>query len=233
MSGGDSPNPLDHHRDTDRIRKVYDDIAPHFAKTRQYAWPEVETFVGNEAPATTGLDIGCGNGRHTAVLDRKVDNAVGVDVSQNLLREATARRSREGWDGRFVVGNAARLPIGTDTVGTAIYVATIHHLPTRTQRQASLDELARVLCEGGRALVSAWSTTHERFETDSSVEEGFDTTVDWTLPDGETVPRYYHIYAPTEFDADLAKSRLRVCDSFLSSGNCYAVVTSDDEGKRP
>jgi ubiquinone/menaquinone biosynthesis C-methylase UbiE len=234
MTGGDSQTPVDHHRDTERIREVYDDIASHFAKTREYAWPEVEAFVGERTPATTGLDIGCGNGRHMAVLDRKVDHVVGVDVSRNLLREATARCSREEWDGGFVAGDAARLPIAGDAVDIAVYVATVHHLPTRDRRRASLDELARVLREGGRALVSAWSTTHERFETDAPVEEGFDTTVDWTLPGGETVPRYYHIYAPAEFDADLEKSALRVCRSFLSSGNCYAVVSSgDDEGKRP
>jgi ubiquinone/menaquinone biosynthesis C-methylase UbiE len=234
MTGGDRRNHIDHHRDTDRIRKVYDDIAAHFSKTREYAWPEVETFVRNRAPATRGLDVGCGNGRHMAVLDRKVDHVVGVDVSRNLLQEATARRSHEGWNGEFVTGDAARVPIASDTVDIGVYVATVHHLPSRDQRRASFDELARVLREGGYALVSAWSTTHERFEADASVEEGFDTTVEWTLPDGDTVPRYYHIYAPAEFEADLAESSLRVCRSFLSSGNCYAVVASDeDEGKRP
>jgi SAM-dependent methyltransferase len=105
-------------------------------------------------------------------------------------------------------------------VDLAVYVATLHHLRPRAARVASLDELARVLAPGGRALVSAWSTVHDRFDA----EAGFDTEVDWTLPGGETVPRYYHIYDPDQFTADLATSDCRVVESFVSSGNCYAVV---------
>ena len=70
--------------------------------------------------------------------------------------------------------------------------------------------------------MSAWSTEHDRFDR----EAGFDTTVDWTLPGGDTVPRYYHIYSPTEFEADLSASALDVVDVDVSSGNCYAVVTT-------
>ncbi|MFC6771880.1 class I SAM-dependent methyltransferase, partial [Halorubrum pallidum] len=121
----------------------------------------------------------------------------------------------------FVHGDAAALPVADDAIGLAVYVATLHHLPTRDARIRSLDELARVLDADGTALVSAWSTAHDRFERES----GFDTTVDWTLPGGETVPRYYHVYAPDEFEVDLAESRLSVVESTVSSGNCYAVVT--------
>jgi len=83
-----------------------------------------------------------------------------------------------------------------------------------------------VLAPGGRALVSAWSTAHDRFETD----EGFDTTVDWTLPGGTQVGRYYHIYDPEEFEADLTAAGVEVVDCRVSSGNCYAVVTPPNNG---
>jgi len=102
--------------------------------------------------------------------------------------------------------------------------STLHHLPSREARVRSLDELARVLAPGGTALVSAWSTAHDRFDR----EEGFDTTVDWTLPGGETVPRYYHIYSPAEFEIDLGESAPSVVDVDISSGNCYATVTASD-----
>jgi SAM-dependent methyltransferase len=102
----------------------------------------------------------------------------------------------------------------------AVYVATLHHLSPRDARIGSLNELARVLAPDGVALVSAWSTAHDRFDRD----EGFDTTVDWTLPGGETVPRYYHIYSPAEFETDLGESALETRRTELSSGNCYAEV---------
>jgi len=164
-------------------QSTYDRIAAHFSKTREYAWPEVESFLDGRT-ATRGLDIGCGgNGRHTELLAERADAVVGVDLSRELLREAVARARERGYDGTasFVHGDAATLPIATDAVGVAVYVATLHHLPSREARVRSLDELARVLAPGGTALVSAWSTAHDRFDR----EEGFDTTVDWTLPGGE------------------------------------------------
>jgi ubiquinone/menaquinone biosynthesis C-methylase UbiE len=203
-------------------QSTYDRIAAHFAKTRKYAWPEVESFAEGRS-AARALDVGCGNGRHAELLAERAESVVGVDLSRELLREAAERARERGFDDALdlVHADAAALPLADDAVGLATYVATLHHLSPRSARVRSLDELARVLAPDGEALVSAWSTAHDRFDR----EEGFDTTVDWTLPGGETVARYYHIYSPAEFEADLAESTLEVVDVDVSSGNCYAVVT--------
>ncbi|MFQ3285265.1 MAG: tRNA (uracil-5-)-methyltransferase TRM9 [Natronomonas sp.] len=203
------------------IRATYDRIAAHFSSTREYPWPEVESFCAGRR-AATALDIGCGNGRHTELLAEHADRVIGLDVSRELLSAAGERAP----EAALVAGDAASLPIADGSVGLAVYVATLHHLPTRCLRRESLDELARALDDDGAALVSAWSTAHDRFEADADAETGFDTEIDWTLPGGETVPRYYHIYTLAEFDADLAASDLTVIESFVSSGNCYAVVES-------
>ena len=201
------------------VRETYDAIADHFAATRAHPWPETEAFCEGRH-VDVALDVGCGNGRNAAVLVDHADAVVGVDVSGALLSIARDRVTAA----TVLQGDAARLPLRDDVAGLALYIATVHHLADRSLRRRSLDELARVLAPGGEALVSAWSTHAERFEADPDVETGFDTHLDWTLPDGETVPRYYHIYAPPEFDRDLAESDLRVARSWVSSGNCYAVV---------
>ena len=220
----DSESTTDPREATDP-QATYDRIAAHFSKTREYAWPEVESFL-NGRTASRALDVGCGNGRHTELLAERVPSVVGVDLSRELLAAAAIRARDRAFADRIdlVHGDAASLPIADDAVGLAVYVATLHHLSPRAARVRSLDELARVLEPGGTALVSAWSTAHDRFDR----EEGFDTTVDWTLPGGETVPRYYHIYSPAEFDAELAASDLDPVDVDVSSGNCYAVVTPDE-----
>ncbi|WP_144902304.1 class I SAM-dependent methyltransferase [Halobellus captivus] len=233
------------------VRRTYDQIASHFASTREYPWPEVTAFLGGEPVgdldpdaeaalaggagvkandeqrgASTserlGLDLGCGNGRHAESLSGVVESVVGVDVSGALLRTARERAQSRGFDDRLglVQADAAALPLRSDAVDVAVYVATLHHLRTRERRVASLSELARVLRPRGRALVSAWSTAHDRFDA----TDGFDTTVPWTLPGGERVQRFYHIYDPAEFESDLAASDLDVVTSVISSGNCYAVV---------
>ncbi|WP_331232872.1 class I SAM-dependent methyltransferase [Natronorarus salvus] len=211
------------------VRETYDRIAAHFAKTREYAWPEVESFVrdrGSEAPGSRALDLGCGNGRHAELLCEHGFEVTGIDVSEGLLGEAKERGRERGFASgvEWVQADAAALPIRSGVVDLGLYVATLHHLAPRDVRVASLSELARVLGSEGRALVSAWSTDHDRFDA----SEGFDTTVDWTLPGGETVTRYYHIYDPGEFETDLAESELSVIESEVSSGNCYAVVRGEE-----
>jgi ubiquinone/menaquinone biosynthesis C-methylase UbiE len=205
------------------VQDTYDHIADHFASTREYPWPEVESFLAGRRGGRA-LDLGCANGRHAELLAEHAESVVGVDVSRGLLEAARDRAESRGFTLSLVQGDAATLPLRAATVDLAVYVATLHHLPTAAARVDSLDELARVLTPGGTALVSAWSTEHDRFDDRA---EGFDTTVDWTLPGGETLPRFYHIYAPTEFEADLTRSDLRAVDSFVSSGNCYAVVTPE------
>ncbi|MEF8842392.1 MAG: class I SAM-dependent methyltransferase [Haloarculaceae archaeon] len=212
------------------VRATYDEIAAHFSKTRVHPWPEVESFLEGRT-GRIGLDVGCGNGRHAVALAAHVDRVLGVDASVELLDLARERATEAGHADAFepFAGDAARLPLRAGTVDLALYVATIHHLPSRSVRRESLSELGRVLTPGGVAFVSAWSTAHERFDADADDPEGFDTTVDWTLPGGETVPRFYHVYAPAEFEADLGVASISVERSFVSSGNCYAVV-SEPEG---
>ncbi|WP_276257801.1 class I SAM-dependent methyltransferase [Haloglomus litoreum] len=231
---GDDPAPdadsaaVDAARDRRTVRETYDRIAGHFAETRAHPWPEVVDFLDGRT-GTTGLDLGAGNGRHVEPLAARTERVLAVDASAQLLRAGRARATERGYADRYrpVVADAARLPLVAGSVDLAVYVATLHHLPDRETRVTSLSELARILAPGARALVSAWSTAHDRFDAPADAEEGFDTTVDWTLPGGETVPRFYHIYAPAEFDRDLAASDLTVVESFRSSGNCYAVVGPD------
>lgn len=202
------------------VREAFDRIASHFAATRPEPWEEVAEFLAGRS-GRVGLDVGTGNARHAELLARCAEVVVGVDVSLGSLGTARVRAAERGFAVGLVQGDAAGLPVRSGVVDLAVYVATLHHLPSRALRLGSLDELARVLRPGGMGIVSAWSTTHEAF--DRTV--GFDTMVDWTLPDGTVVPRYYHIYDPVEFEADVRESRLGVERVFVAKGNCYAVVT--------
>lgn len=203
------------------VRETYDHIGEHFSKTRVNPWPEVEAFVADAAAVDLGLDVGCGNGRHVEILKQRANRVFGVDVSRPLLDAATERVP----DGRFMLGDASTLPIANDRVDLAVYIATLHHLPSWGARIESLDELARVLDPDGEALVSAWSVTHDNFDAPPDAARGFDTTVEWTLPGGEKVPRFYHIYAPAEFRADVEASALSLEAFEVSNGNCYGTVS--------
>lgn len=212
------------------IRATFDRIAEHFSETRHHPWPEVRAFLAGAEPVERALDIGCGNGRHSELLADLAGQTIGIDASPALLRIAE-RRVAGPTAVALCLGDAVGLPVRTNAIDLAVFIATIHHLPTREDRLASLAELARVLGADGRALISAWSTAHDRFADDPDRREGFDTTIEWTLPDGETVDRFYHIYAPAEFRADIEQSDLTLEAFEVSSGNCYGTVRP--EGKRP
>ena len=216
---------MDRVRSRRGVRETYDRIATHFARTRAHAWADVTDFLDGRK-GTLGLDVGCGNGRHAGPLAERTDRVLGVDASREVLGEARRRAEEQGYADSLSLlqGDGARLPVRADTIDIALSIATIHHLPGRSSRIASLDELARVLAPGGRGLVSSWSVTRDRFERTT----GFDTTIDWTLPSGETVPRYYHIYDLGEFDADLAASALGVERTYLSHGNCFGEVRAPE-----
>jgi SAM-dependent methyltransferase len=158
-------------RSPSETRSTYDRIADHFAKTREYAWPEVESFVENREGAV-GLDLGCGNGRHAELLSARCERVVGLDISGGLLATARDRARERGFTLDLVQADAVQLPLATDSVDLAVYVATLHHLPTREARRRSLDELARVLSPDGTALVSAWSTTHDTFDREEPEQSG-------------------------------------------------------------
>lgn len=202
------------------IQDTYDEIADHFAETRQIPWPEVTSFLEQAPDGELGLDIGCANGRHIAPLAERTERVCAIDLSRSLLEIADRTVSVDG-DCLLVQGDATNLPVAADSVDLAVYIAALHHLPTTEARAESLDELARVLASDGRALISVWSIAHERFDR----ETGFDTTIDWELPDGETISRFYHIYDRTEFEQLLASSPLSVVDIECSSGNYFAIVS--------
>ncbi len=202
------------------VRRTYNRIAEHFATTRSSPWPEVEEFVHTANRADRAIDLGCGNGRHLPLLAETARTVIGVDSSRTLLQIA---KHDHGTDHTSLIqGDVVAIPLRESSIDLGIYIATMHHLPSRELRVLSLDEIDRVLRPGARCLVSAWSVTHDRFDA----SEGHDTVVPWTLPSGERVDRFYHIYDMAEFIAEIERSTICLERSFESRGNCYAIVSA-------
>lgn len=206
------------------IGGTYERIADHFAETRSFPWDTVVEVTENVGPVDWALDLGCGNGRHVPALERIADAVIGLDLSPSLLALAAADNPAAHW----VRGDVVELPVRDRSIDLCLYIATIHHLPTPAERLRSLAEIDRVLAPAGRVLVSAWSVSHRKFDR----TRGHDRWVDWTLPDGEHVPRFYHVYDLDEFSATLAKSALEVERVFERGGNCYGLARASDGSER-
>ncbi len=90
------------------------------------------------------LDAGCGPGIVTAALRRAGLRAVGVDLTEAMLREA--RHS----GGDYVRGDLDRLPFKTGAFDLALCRNTLHHL---SDPGRALEELGRVVRPGGRVVI--------------------------------------------------------------------------------
>lgn len=95
------------------------------------------------------VDIGCGVGAAVRRAAAAGADATGVDPSPAMV-DIARRRARGRAGVRFVVGDAADLPLPDDSVSIAWTIAAFHHWPDPS---AGLVEIARVLCPGGRLFV--------------------------------------------------------------------------------
>ncbi len=179
----------------DEVQRVYDAIARGFDYTRGRPWPEVELV--EESPV---LDLGCGNGRHAAYLEERGFEVICADISWGMLRIAAKK-----FKGERVQCNAANLPFRAESFATVLYLATLHHLPTKNSRLKSLKEVRRVLKDGGKAIVSVWALFQPRFfsKIPSMLlnplrgREFGDVYVPWRTKE-RVYQRYYHLFTRSE-----------------------------------
>jgi ubiquinone/menaquinone biosynthesis C-methylase UbiE len=92
------------------------------------------------------LEIGVGTGQSFAYYP-KVDELVGVEPSEPMLRRARRRAAETGRDVTLVEAPAERLPFDDATFDTVVTMAV---LCTVDDPQQSLREIRRVLRPGGR-----------------------------------------------------------------------------------
>lgn len=101
-------------------------------------------------PDDRALDIGCGPGAAVRAAARLVDESVGVDPSERMLRVAR-RRSRHIANVRYVQAPAHHLPFEEGAFTVAWTIHSMHHWGDEA---AGLGEVRRVLAPGGRLLVA-------------------------------------------------------------------------------
>jgi SAM-dependent methyltransferase len=105
------------------------------------------------SPADRVLDLGCGHGRHAAVLARDARSVVGLDRSAPYLRRAAAGVPDGPRAPSWVRGDVRALPFRAGALDAAYsWYASLFMFDDATNA-ACLAEVGRVLRPGGRALV--------------------------------------------------------------------------------
>lgn len=114
-------------------------------------------------PEGTLLDVGCGPGSLLYRVRGRVRQTVGLDLSEEALREARTalQQGQTATDAAlasFVLGDGTRLPFREASFDSILCTETLEHVPDDA---AVLSELARVLKPGGRLAVSVPDTLPE------------------------------------------------------------------------
>jgi len=107
------------------------------------------------------LDLCCGTGRHSIILRRKGWNAVGIDLSKNLLAIAKKRMKTAGANLPLVRGDLRYLPFKNEVFNSIINMFTsFGYLPTESEDLKSLLEVNRILRKNGKFLLDLHNRDH-------------------------------------------------------------------------
>jgi SAM-dependent methyltransferase len=126
-------------------KRFYDNNAESYAEaTRALPVSDlVDSFI-RQLPIGAGVvDLGCGAGRDLLNFALKRVSAIGVDISEPLIRIA-----RENSNCPVVLGDLRALPFGNYTFGGAWASASLLHF-RRSDVDSALAEVRRVLCQNG------------------------------------------------------------------------------------
>ncbi len=185
--------------ETQHVKNVYDIIAEDFDRTRGYYWPGVKNFIKTleKSPEKIFLDLGCGNGRYTPLLDNMT--IYSLDNSENLLKIVKSKYPHV----TTILADVVNTGLSDNMFDYVISIAVIHHLVSETRRIQMINEIYRVLKPGGIAMISAWATT-----TPTTKFTRLEKPGDYLIPWAHKYNRFYHLFEFDELDLLLEKSGL-------------------------
>lgn len=177
-----------------KTQETYRHIAADYAlawQKRGSMLAELEKFVSLLPAGGTVLDIGCGPGKDTAVLQSHTLNAIGLDYSFEMMRVG---RDEHGFNAPYAQADMRHLPIGRQVDGIWACASTLH-LP-REDMLPTLQQFWRVLKPGGVLYISVKKGEGEQWVP--------------TRKYGHDLPRYFTFWQPAHLDSLLETAAFKI-----------------------
>lgn len=107
-------------------------------------------------PGWRVLDVATGSGNLAIAAARSGCTVTGVDYVPSLLETGRARASAEGFDVRFIEGDAENLPVVTGEYDAVVSIYGVMFAP---DQQRAADEMLRATKPGGTIALASWTPT--------------------------------------------------------------------------
>jgi len=127
----------------EQFNKISDSFPDHVSPNDKRI-QTISNLVGNVRGKNI-LDVGCGKGRFSKWLIANGALVTGIELSNNLLKEA---QNISG--GTFLEGSATHLNFEDETFDCVICIEVLEHIP---DTQKAVSEMCRVLKKGGKILI--------------------------------------------------------------------------------
>jgi len=218
----------------EKVKRDYALIASDFDMTRRGNWEDFSVFDKYLKDGYEILDIGCGNGRLLDYLSEKARiKYKGVDNNEKFIEIAKKKGSF------FKTGDFLALPYSNCEFDLVLSVAVFHHIPSRKLRFEALDEVSRVMKDGGVGVFLVWNLWQKRyflayiksllrFLFSFGKYDRHDFFITW----GKKVKRYYHAFTQHELVNLFQKSGLQLENVSLSPSKKNFVIIFSKNGKR-
>jgi len=192
-------------------REVFDQIASSWYNFRHWSifHTELEALARRWQKGKL-INIGCAHGPDFLPF-RQGFKLYGVDFSSEMLKFAKKYAKKFGFTVKLALADARQLPYPDETFDWAISVATYHHIKGKTEQQAALNELRRVLKPGGEAFITVWNRWQVRFWFKPK-----EVRIPWQKG-SKTLYRYYYLFSYPELEGLVKKAGFAVVKSFPES----------------
>lgn len=224
---------------------IYNQIARDFSETRYNIWPEFEYFKGYLKNGQAIMDLGCGNGRLLELLKDYKVSYLGVDFSENLIREA-----QQKWPGKkFKVADILELNNLKEKFDLIFCVATLHHIPSDKLRQQVMLNIKNCLKPDGKLLMTNWNLWQTKYlkyiikytllkladpdkETNGILASDLDLQ-DVFVPWKKKYQRYIHAFTELSTARLLKKTGFEIIKNVSNKRNIITIAKVKSEVRKP
>jgi len=136
------------------------DCWERFYKENHRPWRGMGKIVLDLAPGSKVLDLGCGNGKTTAVLIKMGLDVTGLDFSPTAIGHCIGAF---GDKAKFTIAECDHMPFPDNYFDAVAAVHILEHL-NDTQLKDTVKEISRVLIPGGLVFVRSFAVGDAKSE---------------------------------------------------------------------